>query len=117
MTNVEAFQFGFLLKCAEDGLPPAQVVERIEKLAALKDWIPSTKTLWDQGKNLAQLGVVGAAAPALAGALGGGALGYGLARAQDEPLTAEEARKEELIAEYKRAIQEITRRRQMVAAA
>lgn len=120
MNTREAFKFGFLLRCAEEGLTVDQISDRTEKLASAM----KTADVWNWLKSFG-LGAakaipwtIGAALKGGALAAGGGALlgagsGYALSKALDDTVDTTEARDEELIAEYHRALQDLLRRRQI----
>ncbi len=88
MTEREAFKFGFLLRCADEGLSPPQLQARI-KLA--EGWLSGATNL---GLGAAGLGLAASAG------LGAGA-GYLTARATEPDVDPEEAKMQELIAAYK----------------
>lgn len=119
MTPQEAFKIGFLMRCAEEGLTPDQTAERIEKVAAAVkegkagDWIPSPSTFTDPMKWLANKALWGTlVVPPVVGGVGG----YALATAGDDEYDIEEAKKEEELAAYYRAIDQLARSRRMHAA-
>lgn len=125
MTPQESFKFGFLLRCAQEGLTPAQVCDRMAKFAqqrklaflgetTLNNAATSAKNVLTSLPGLALRGALGAVA---AGGLGGVAGGYALSSAMDDAVDPNEARDEELIAAYRQAIQDLTRRHQMANAA
>ena len=102
LTAKEQFRLGFLLRCAEEGLAPGEVKERV-KLAFPK--IPVKETV-NAGKGLAGLMVK---FPLLLGgltlagsAVGGAGLGYGAAKLNEENINPDEAKRQELIAAYRR---------------
>ena len=120
MTPQEAFKVGFLIRCAEEGLTPQQTEERIEKTAAaikqgkIGDWMPSPSTFTDPLKWIANKALLaGIVAPPAVGAAGG----WALANAQDDEYNVDEAKKEEELAAYYRAIDQLSRSRRMRAAA
>jgi hypothetical protein len=127
MTPQEAFKFGFLLRCAQEGLSPDQTRDRMAKFAsrakvALSMPFEGTlNNLAGAAKNVAlsvpALATRGTLASVALGGLGGVAGGYALSSAMDDAVDPNEARDEELIAEYRRAIQDLTRRHQMAHAA
>jgi len=127
MTNNEAFKFGFLMQCAEEGLSQEETHERMAKAAALlKTANPLTaviKELYELGKGglkstseavskavLPAIGVAAAAPPAI-GALGG----LTLARMRDSAHDEDEAKTNEEIAEYAKAIEQLRRSRRQRA--
>jgi hypothetical protein len=106
MTPREGFKFGFLLRCAEEGLTAAEAQERAaraEKRAGVGG------TLWDLGtKGL----VLGAAGVAGLGGLGG----YGLAKMQEGEVDPAEIQRQELIDAYTSQA-ELARRKAIMSAA
>ena len=120
MTDKEAFKIGFLMKCAEEGLTPSQVEERIthrvemikkaESVAMVKKADSNSPGLvgtgWDVLKTmLGHAWPLAVAAPWVAGGVGG----YALSKAQDDVYDVDEAKKREEIAEYYRAIDQLNR--------
>ena len=110
----EAFKVGFLRRCANEGLTTEETHARIKqaneliKEAGIQDFLTRPyNTLWDviggvgkevgtTAKNLALLGAVGLPIGAGFGA------GYGLSKLTDiDEDDVEEAKKKELIREYK----------------
>lgn len=119
MTNEEAYKIGFLLRCAEEGLQPDQINQRI-KQAALQKTAQGKLLSWlGGGANKVLGGLLGAimstgkygliAGPPLAGAAGG----YMLAKGRDDDFDPEEAKKRELIEEYHRALDQFNRSRRV----
>lgn len=108
MNVADAWKVGFLTRCSEEGLAEPQLCERIEKLAGFLDLLkalPGTaKGLLSGAGQATGMGL--RAVPWLAGGAlaGGGALGYLTAKATSDPETPDEARKQELLAEYRRMI-------------
>ena len=117
MNPKEAFKVGFLHKCAEDGLTPAQTFKRartattmMKTSGALSEILrglfgaggSAASGAWRVGAPLALLG------PPAAGALGG----YGLSQLGEETFDAEEAKKRELVSAYERASQQLERSKQ-----
>lgn len=100
LTPREAFKFGFLARCVEDGLSPAQVVEKAaavfihDPFGAAEDAAKSTaKLMMGVGVPLAL-----AAPPVL-----GGLAGFGLSRATDvNQRDVDEVKNDELTDEYRR---------------
>lgn len=96
MSPRQLFKFGFLLRCADEGLTPAQTQLRIaaclEKVAA--DGSGWGHMLADAGLGLGALGLAGAGA-------GGAGLGYMAARMTEPQADPETAKQQELIAAYK----------------
>jgi hypothetical protein len=100
LTPQEAYKIGFLVRCAEEGLSAEQTKQRVKQA----NWIPTpiSNLLTTLGKG----GLFGAlVAPAAIGGIGGVALG----KARDDDFDMEEAKKEEELAEYYRAIEQLSR--------
>jgi len=111
MTKQEAFKIGFLAKCAELGLSASEVEERIKRADAM---VKMAKWAANIPGWLTKALLLGAVVPPVAGAVGG----YTLAQAHDRPYSKEMARKDEELAEYYRAMDQLQRaRRQREAAA
>lgn len=91
MTDREAFKFGFLMRCADEGLSPAQTQERI-KLANLGS------QLMGAAVGLPAVAAVGGLGLAAAGGAGAGHL---MAKATEPEMDAEDAKLQELIAAYR----------------
>lgn len=95
-TEKNAFKLGFLARCAEEGLTGAALDARIKQADTL------VKSGWDlipsEGRYAAGLAL---GLPVAAGVLGGGALGYGLAKAQEPPLDEDEIKAKEIATTYK----------------
>lgn len=105
MTNEEAFKLGFFLKCAEEGMSPAQVQEHfskidLEKKAAIWDILAAPVNA--AGSALGSVGGLLAAGGLALPPLAGYGLGWAAAKAQEEDITPEELKRQEIIAEYKR---------------
>lgn len=93
MTNREAFRFGFLLRCAEEGLNPDQTQQRVKQAfyGAAKDL---GSTLWGGLKTMGGLGIAGGVGVGAAG-------GYLAAKATEPDADPEEAKLQELVATYR----------------
>lgn len=105
LTPREAFKIGFMLRCAEEGLDPAQVQDRIQKAAAvllekqaLLGGLISSDDVRSGLGGLANLGI-GAAmtVPIGIGLLGG----YLANRAREADVDEEDVRNRELIDELR----------------
>ena len=83
-TDKEAFRLGFLARCAEEGLTGEKLAARIKQAGEVTDSIGY------------MLGV-----PVAAGLLGGGAIGYGLAKAHEPPLDEDEIKAQEIANTYR----------------
>lgn len=91
LTPRQSFKFGFLLKCAEAGLTPAQIETRLDQLIKTAD---AKGILGGTADLILNTGGLGLAAGGLAGAAGG----YMLGRMTDPVIDPEEIKKRELIA-------------------
>jgi hypothetical protein len=129
MTVQEAYKCGFLLRCALEGLGPTEIEARITKSAQLKaadGLIPGLAALPGKlvggvvqtGENVSdifknlwpylQSGLFHSTISAPV--LGGLATGYGLSRLGDASVSPEDAKQEELLAEYRRALGALNRK-------
>ncbi len=113
MTPREAFKAGFLLRCAEEGLTEAQSAERI-RLGCEKAAVDLFEVLSQVGKAVPALGGtaarLGAAALPVAmigGGMAGGAAGHFAGRLLDPGYDAEDLKRQELIAAYDQAADQI----------
>jgi hypothetical protein len=114
MTTQEAFKIGFLTKCAELGLTAEETTERIKQAHARVKMAQWGKFLASLPGWLTKGLMVGAIVPPVAGAVGG----YAMSQAHDRPYSKDMARKDEELAEYYRAMDQLARaRRQREAAA
>jgi hypothetical protein len=132
MTPQEAFKFGFKMQCAREGLDDDATAQRA-KIAAfmtkqavdpmtlgtmLSGLWGGVKSVAGGAKSLATLATTGVAkpiydalimpamlAPPAVGVLGG----YLASRSMDDHYNEDDARKDEELAEYERAIDQITR--------
>jgi hypothetical protein len=98
MTPAQAFKTGFLLRCADEGLPWTETEARIKAAEAFckqADWVESGAKL---------LTVL----PLMA-ALTGGVAGYGLRQMTDRPTTARDLQRQDLIAAYRLQAERIRR--------
>ncbi len=107
LTKQQNFRLGFLLRCAEEGLAPAEIRERV-KLAKASGWSSLGDAIKAYGLFPFQLAAGGIATAGL----GGAGIGYGLAKMQDEQVDPEEAKQQELIAAYKMQAERARRRAQ-----
>lgn len=103
MTEQEAFKIGFLMRCADERLSPEATRARIKAAASLAK---SANGLLDAAKDIGWKGLLTAAIAPPAIGLGAG---YGLASIHDDNYDIDEARKEEELAEYYRAIDRMSR--------
>lgn len=86
----EAFRLGFLTRCAEEGLTGEKLEARLAAAA----------TVTKQSSAAAGLGLL-LGVPIAAGLAGGGAIGYGLAKAHEPPLDEDEIKAQEIANTYR----------------
>jgi hypothetical protein len=109
MTEREAFKFGFLLRCAEEGLDGPAAEGRAKAAAAKRadGPIDYAKMLggWLSGLGQSAVNVGTHAYPlvGIASLMGGAGLGYAAGRATDPGYDADDVRRQELIAAYGQA--------------
>jgi hypothetical protein len=114
MTPQEGFKFGFLLRCAEEGLSLDETQQRavavLEKRGGALDLAAQAPgALWSLGTKGLMLGGLG-----IAGA--GGLGGYALAKMREGDVDPAEIRRQELIDTYNTQA-ELARRKAIMAAA
>jgi hypothetical protein len=113
MTSIQAFKFGFLLKCAEFGMTPDETNTLVKQ--ALVGWLGG-KAIEASPHLLGLLGTGMIAAPLI----GGAGLGYAAGKLkQDDSATIQTTKNEELESEYNRLATEAeanARRRKLQAA-
>lgn len=120
MTELDAFRHGFLFRCAEEGLTPAESQARAEKLASVlekqallgeaREGVGLLKDLLGVGLGI---GGAGLGASVLAGALPG----YALAKSQDSSLDADEVKRQELAATLRLHAEQLRRANSLRTAA
>jgi hypothetical protein len=113
MTPREGFKFGFLLRCAEEGLSvdeaQARAARGLEKQAfGLSDLVKLPEAIGSLGGKVVLAG-------GLASALGGGLAGHALAKMQDDEADPAEIRRQELIDAYTTQA-ELAKRKAVMAA-
>lgn len=134
MTPQEAYKLGFLFRCTLDRCSPEQVKSRVKAAAQQKsadgwtDYFPGLATIGEAtkkffggvGKSMGEgtgtaakgLGIYLPIAAAVGVPPAAGALtGHLLARAQDDAYDVDDAKRDEELAEYYRAIEQLQRRR------
>jgi hypothetical protein len=93
MDAQQAFRFGFMLRCAEEGMDESQA-EKLASLAKRADPLSTILSMgWEGAKSLPVLGLAGAAGV-------GGLTGMAIAKAQEKPVSVEDVRRDEQIAAY-----------------
>jgi len=97
MTGREAFKFGFLLRCADEGLSSEQTRHRIDTVLEKRAF---GKGLFDLVQFLASYPVTVGGTAVAGSALGGAGLGYLGAKATEQDVDPEEAKSQELVAVY-----------------
>jgi hypothetical protein len=124
MTEKEAYKIGFMLRCAEEGLTPVQTELRVKQASTMtKESQEGIGTGFIRGAaataskglmaTLKSLGMLTIVAPPIIGATGG----YMLANAKNDTFDIDEAKKDEELAEYYRAMDMLGRsQRNRVAA-
>lgn len=122
LTPREAFKVGFLARCAEDGVSPADTLDRVKQASAVLDRLltrGAEKTAFlgelaggvlNFAKDVGPYAALGlAAAPPVIG----GAAGYGLSRALDiDDTDVADVKDRELTEEYRRQTELLNRTRQ-----
>ena len=98
MTPQEAFRFGFLLRCADEGLTAEQMSERVKHAI----WYPSPVRTAKLIATLALLGLVGGSGVGAAG-------GYGAAKLMEQEIDPAIAKRQELAATYQQQAQRLRR--------
>ena len=98
MTPQEAFRFGFLLRCADEGLTAEQTGDRVKHAI----WYPSPVRTARLFATLALLGLVGAGAVGAAG-------GHGAGKLMEQEIDPEIAKRQELAATYQQQAQRLRR--------
>ena len=117
MMTKEAFKIGFLMRCAEEGLSPQETEQRIKQANAMTKEAVFGEAVGTAGKGLMNLvnslkwGTL--VIPPVTGAFGG----YMLAKAKNDSFDIEEAKKDEELSEYYRAIDMLSRSERNRAAA
>ena len=126
MTPREGFKYGFLLRCAEEGLTVKEAEARawrfVEKRA--DGWGSIASDIYNNAKGLVtgipgvvgNLGLKGVGIGLGGAAVAGGLGGYGLAKMQEKDIDPEEVQREELIAAYQ-AQADLARRKMIMDAA
>jgi hypothetical protein len=104
---LDAFKFGFLLRCAEEGLEAPQLQERIKLAGAGTMALGAAGSTLGAGLGLSKFLLLGGI-PALA--LGGGAgLGYLGAKMGERDIDPDEVKVNELIATYQQQADKLRR--------
>lgn len=103
MTDAEKFRYGFLLRCADEGLDAAAADRR-------------AAALFKQGNALGLLGAGALLAPPVLAFGVGHAAGQGLGRADNDYLAKETIEANETAAAYRRMAEKLRRQRAMALA-
>ena len=106
LTAAEGFRYGVLLRCAEERLDEAATQDRITKIAGMCK-VASVPAIAASGlgalKSLGWLGILGSMGVGAGG-------GYGLAKLQEGDVDADDYRKQDLMAAYAAATQQMRER-------
>ena len=89
--NKEAFKLGFLTRCAEEGLTGEKLAVR---LAGAEQFAKKSAGMLDSAATLVGL-------PLAAGILGGGGIGYGLAKMHEPAIDEDEIKAQEIANTYR----------------
>jgi len=104
----QAFKFGFLLRCADEGLTPEQTQVRVKEACDRLEQIKTANVLGGIGgigKFLMNAGLLGLGGSAALGAAGGA----GLASLMEEDADPEDVKRQELAAAYQQQAERIRR--------
>lgn len=97
LSSKEQFRFGFLLRCAEEGIGANEIRGRVKMAGPARDIAGTALNALKLWATIPlHIGTLGLGGAALAGSAGG----YGLAKATEEEIDPEEAKRQELIATY-----------------
>lgn len=105
LTNRQIFKFGFLLRCADDGLTVEETKERIKQAAIALEQMEKQGLVGGLLNALTRLGWLGLGA----GAIGGTAGGYTVGKMTEKETDPEEIKRQELIAAYQQEADRIRR--------
>ena len=110
LTSKEQFRMGFLLRCAEEGLSGDEIEGRVKMalvgVTGAAFGLPALANAARAYLTLPfQLGAVGLGAAAIAGP----AVGYSMAKMQQDDADPDEAKRQELIATYSQQADKIRR--------
>lgn len=106
LTQKEAFTFGFLTRCVEEGLSPDEIDERVKFAHAMEKAADGGWGDVVKGLGSSAWGLLGIGLPAAAAGLGAGG-GYLAAKMRGETdLSPEDVKRQELINAYRRAAQQ-----------
>jgi hypothetical protein len=117
MNSHEAFKIGFLCRCADEGLTPEQTAVRIKQAATLPKQAGFNPLTWGKpvGSGIDWLWqrakVPMVAGPPALGVLGG----YALSKAKADTFDVDEAKRDEELTEYQRAIDQLARSQRLNA--
>lgn len=104
LTAAEGFRYGVLLRCAEEQLDEVATQTRITKIASMcKAGVGPVQSAFDAAKSLGWLGILGSMGVGAGG-------GYGLAKLQEGDVDADDYRKQDLMAAYAAATQQMRER-------
>ena len=112
MNSHEAFKIGFLCRCADEGLTPEQTAVRIKQAATLPKQAGWLKDIFSPAawtaRRLGQLAIAGPPALVVLG-------GYALSKAKEDTFDVDEAKRDEELTEYQRAIDQLARSQRLNA--
>lgn len=105
LSAAEAFKFGFLLRCADENLSPAQTQERVKLASGLLSHLKAAG-VFDTGLKLLNTSL---AVPIIASGLAGAAGGYGLSKMTTNDVNPDDIKNQELIAAFQQQADRIRR--------
>lgn len=126
ITPQDAFKLGFLARCAEEKLTGAALEARLQKVAEFNKTAAEPWIKWAPITQNSLVGGVGSVAstgldllkaiyavPPAAAILGGGAAGYGLAKAVEPTINDDEVKAQEIADTYKLYTEKAKARKKM----
>lgn len=103
LSERDAFKAGFLLRCAEEGFPPAQAIVVADRLVKQSMFQAASNLVSSVSKPVASMGVNTLAALALGIPVGVGAAGgYVAHKATEKPIDENDLKETEMTDEYRR---------------
>lgn len=101
MTQQEAFRYGFLLRCAEEGLDPAQISQRVKQANSM---------LGDLVNSVKNVGFWGLVAPPAIGAATGAGIGWTAANAATPRVDPADIKLQELLSAHRLYAEQLRQR-------